>query len=350
MGREGQWINQPITEAVDISNWKKDDEFGIYPEGARDKTLLYSPVYPSHEFLIPNHRYLYKYAFVRHPDQFWTEIIAYQVGCLLDVPVPPAFIAFDENDDSCGALIEWFLNYPEQPEERFVPGGDIMVNLIPNFDRKKGQQHNFTTVENHLNFLATNKKVAMADWLTYWCDMLLFDALIGNTDRHQDNWGLLWQSSNEKLKGMQKWLLFVRACLLWQPLNEKLKVRMTPVFDNGTSLGYEILESKMDDFYKPDDLQKYFNRGCHHIRWQLDDKAPVQHIELLESLVSKYPLMASRIKNKLKAFDMDSLKAIIANSTKFDIRIPLTEKRAAFVCHLIESRYLAISERIEKYP
>ncbi len=327
MGREGQWINQPITEAVDISNWKKDDEFGIYPEGARDKTLLHSPVSSAYEFLIPNHRYLYKYAFGRHPDQFWTEIIAYQVGCFLDVPVPPAFIAFDENDNSCGALIEWFLNYPEQPEERFVPGGDIMMNLIPNFDRKKGQQHNFTTVENHLNLLATFKKVAMADWLTYWCDMLLFDALIGNTDRHQDNWGLLWQSSNEKLK-----------------------VRMTPVFDNGTSLGYEILERSMDDFYKPDHLQKYINRGCHHIRWQLHDEYPAHHIELLELLVSKYPAIASRIKNKLKAFDMNSLRAIITNSTKFEIRIPLTEKRAEFVCHLIESRYLAISERIEKYP
>ena len=97
-------------------------------------------------------------------------------------------------------------------------------------------------------------------------------------------------------------------------------------------------------------MRSYINKGCHHIRWQLHDEYPAQHIELLGSLVNKYPAMASRIKNKLKAFDMDSLKAIIVNSTKFEIRIPLTEKRAEFVCHLIESRYLAISERIEKYP
>lgn len=84
MGREGQWINQPITAAVNISNWKKDDEFGIYPEGARDKTLLYSPALSFYEFLIPEHRYLYKRAFARHPDQFWTEIIAYKlVACLM---------------------------------------------------------------------------------------------------------------------------------------------------------------------------------------------------------------------------------------------------------------------------
>ncbi|MGZ8163898.1 MAG: hypothetical protein ACXW1W_18605 [Methylococcaceae bacterium] len=335
MGREGQRINQPINEPVTISNWKEDDEFGIYPEGARDKTLLYSPAPSPYEFLIPSHRYLYKCAFHRHPDQFWTEIIAYQVGCLLDVPVPPAFVAFDESDDSCGALIEWFLNYPEQPEERFVPGGDIMVNTIPCYDRKKGQQHNFAMVALYLGFLEKSKKIDMVDWQNYWCDMLLFDALIGNTDRHHDNWGLLWQASS--------------GGLLWQNSNETAKVRMAPVFDNGTSLGYEILERNMDNFYTPGRMQSYINKGRHHIRYQLHDEYPAQHAELLVFLANKYPGIASRIKNKLKAFDMDRLRAIIIDFTKFRIRIPLTEKRAEFVCHLIESRYLAINERLEKY-
>jgi len=326
MGREGQWIKQPIAEAVNISNWKEDDEFAIYPEGARDKTLLYSPAPSHYEFLIPNHRYLYKHAFGRHPDQFWTEIIAYYVGCLLDVPVPPAFVAFDEDNNSCGALIEWFLNYPEQPEERFVPGGDIMVSVIPSYDRKKGLQHNFTIVQHYLDFLEKSRKVDMAEWQIYWCDMLLFDALIGNTDRHQDNWGLLWQTTNNKLK-----------------------VRIAPVFDNGTSLGYEILERNMDDFYKPDRMRSYINKGRHHIRCQLHDKEPAQHIELLEFLAKKHPAIANRIKNKLNAFDMDCLRAIIIDCTKYKILIPLTEKRAEFVCHLIESRYFAINEQIEKH-
>ena len=326
MGREGQWIKQPTTQAVNISNWKKDDEFGVYPEGARDKTLFYSPSPSPYEFLIPNHRYLYKHAFGRHPDQFWTEIIAYQVGCLLDVPVPPAFVAFDEDNNSCGALIEWFLNYPGQPEERFVPGGDIMVSAIPGYDRKKGRQHNLAMVEPYLGFLEKNSKVDMAEWQIYWCDMLLFDALIGNTDRHQDNWGLLWQTSNETVK-----------------------VRMAPVFDNGTSLGYEILDGNMDDFYKSDRMQNYINKGRHHIRWRLHDKKPAQHIELLELLANKYPAIANKIINKLNVFDLDALKAIIIDCTKYKLSIPLTEKRAEFVYHLIESRYLAINERIEKH-
>lgn len=326
MGREGQWINQPIDDPVNISNWKGDEEFEVYPEGARDKTLLYSPEPAPHEFLIPNHRYLYKHAFGRHPDQFWTEIIAYHVGCLLNVPVPPAFVAFDEDNNSCGSLIEWFLNYPNQPEERFVPGGDIMVSAIPEYDRKKGQQHNFAFVERYLATLAKSKNVEMSEWTLFWGDMLLFDALIGNTDRHQDNWGLL----------------------IHLGLENRVTVRMAPVFDNGTSLGYEILERNMDGFLNHGRMQSYINKGKHHIRYELHDKEPAQHFELLELLSNKYPVIADRIKYKLDSFNIDRLRSIMESYTKFKIPIPLTEKRAEFVCHLIESRYLAISKRIEK--
>ncbi|MGZ8911312.1 MAG: HipA domain-containing protein [Methylococcaceae bacterium] len=326
MGRKGHWINQPVDEPVNISNWKGDEEFEVYPEGARDKTLLYSPAPAPHEFLISNHRYLYKHAFSRHPDQYWTEIIAYHVGCLLNVPVPPAFVAHDEDNHSCGALIEWFLNYRDQPEERFVPGGDIMVSAISGYDRKKGQQHNFAVVERYLSTLAKSKNVEMSEWMPFWCDMLLFDALIGNTDRHQDNWGLLWGVG----------------------LENRISVRMAPVFDNGTSLGYEILERNMDGFLNPSRMQSYINKGRHHIRYELHSKEPAQHIELLELLASKNPEIAHRIKYKLDSFNIDRLRSIIEFCTKFKIPIPLTEKRAEFVCHLIESRYLAISKRIEK--
>ena len=145
MGREGKLIEHPFNQPIDISDWKGYDEFEIYPQGARDKSLLISPAQSEYEFLIPNHRYLFKRSFQHksrnYPEQYWTEIIAYRIGCLMKVPVPPAFVALDSTNNVCGALIEWFLDYPDQPEERRTPGGDIMVNLISDYDRKKGRHH-----------------------------------------------------------------------------------------------------------------------------------------------------------------------------------------------------------------
>jgi hypothetical protein len=320
MGREGQWINQPINHPVDVANWKGDEEFEIYPEGARDKSLLISPQQSEYDFLIPNHRYLFKHSFARHPDQFWTEIIAYRIGCMMAIPVPPAFVAFDSVNGICGALIEWFLDYPDQPEERFVSGGDIMVNEIPGFDRKKGRQHNFITIEKYLS--ALEKTGCLSHWLEHWCEMLLFDALIGNTDRHQDNWGLLWRQ------------------------NTKLLARMAPVFDNGISLGYEILETKMINFDNHARMRVYIDKGRHHLRWQLQDEEPMQHVALLLELLKRHPTLKARIINKLPLFQMERLQAMMCQCRQYPLTIPFSQARADFVCRLVAARYQTISEKI----
>ena len=317
MGREGQWINQPITQAIDIANWRGDEEFEIYPEGKRDKSLLISPQQSNFEFLISNHRYLFKNSFERYPDQFWTEIIAYRIGCMLNIPVPPAFVAFDNKKGTCGALIEWFLNYPEQTEERFVSGGDIFSGMIKGFDRKKGTQHNFTSIEAY--FSTKTLSEATPDWLTYWFDMLFFDTLIGNNDRHQDNWGVLWSLRDNKPKA-----------------------RMAPVFDNGTSLGYEILESKMINFDNPERLRTYINKGRHHLRWRIEDEQQIHHIELILKLLEQFPILKNRLLKKLSLFQVEQLQAMMGQYTRFQITIPLSENRANFVCKLISARHDAI--------
>lgn len=138
-----QSSNQP----VDVSDWRRDEEFAEYPEGARDKTLLYCPSPPPFNFLKEKHRYLFKLSSTRYPEQFWVEILAYLIGVRMGVPVPPAFAAYDSKRNQSGALIEWFLNpIPFLGDEIYTPGGDYCQQYIPNFDRKKGKQHNFETI------------------------------------------------------------------------------------------------------------------------------------------------------------------------------------------------------------
>lgn len=316
MGREGIWIEQSSTEPVDVADWRPDEEFEVYPEGARDKSLLHSPVDPTQSFLVSNHRYLFKHSFERYPEQFWAEVIAYRAGCLLGVPVPPAFVAFDTDNGKSGALIEWFLGYQGEPEERYVPGGDIMVDMLPSYDRKKGTQHNFNHVGRYHKLLVKSWS-ARVTWLEYWCDMLLFDALIGNTDRHQDNWGLLW---------------IHRA-------DDSRSVRPAPIFDNGTSLGHEIIERKLTDFTDAERLSHYVNRGHHHIRWHVGDSKPQQHVEMLSRLIDAYPHLAERVGSRLQSFDIEAFATMINILTEFDVPVRLSPERADFVIRLTRFRH-----------
>ena len=49
-----------MTEPVDIARRLPDEEFPVYPEGARDKRRLYSPREAVHSFVVTDRRYLFK--------------------------------------------------------------------------------------------------------------------------------------------------------------------------------------------------------------------------------------------------------------------------------------------------
>lgn len=57
-----------------------------------------------------------------------------------------------------------------------------------------------------------------------WLEMMLFDYLIGNTDRHQSNWGLLLKVSTDK---------------------KRIRLRHCPLYDNGSSLCCYVNESQL---------------------------------------------------------------------------------------------------------
>jgi hypothetical protein len=51
-------IIQPADQPVNIASWNMD-ESEPYPEGARVKTLVSSPLSPPHTFLKGEHQYLF---------------------------------------------------------------------------------------------------------------------------------------------------------------------------------------------------------------------------------------------------------------------------------------------------
>ena len=219
--------NAPIV----IDNWQKDDTYeGVYPSGARVKDAYFSPKEPEDRCIKSNWRYLFKLSRRRFPWQFWCEIIAYRFGSVVGIKVPPAHIGHNkkygkEGVDTYAALIEWFY---DDKEKRYISGGQIMVKLIENFDRDTGKKHNLETIR---QFFLNNEEI-----LKYWAEILTFDTLIGNIDRHQDNWGFIIERSVKQ---------------------SFESIGLSPAFDNGTALCYEILEQNIDNFDDTDKLERY---------------------------------------------------------------------------------------------
>ncbi|MBS0358870.1 MAG: HipA domain-containing protein [Proteobacteria bacterium] len=293
-------IVQPIDQPVDISHWKREDP---YPEGARDKSLIFCPTPSNYDFLDAGQGYLFKLSSKNYPEQFWAEILAYYVGIQMQVSVPPTFVAFDDRNNQTGALIKWFLDESSSNAEEYQSGSDYCGRYILDFDHKKGTKHNFETVAQIFT-----ENFNQIDWRNDWAKIFAFDSLIGNTDRHQKNWGII--------------------------ISVKNGVRIAPAFDNGTSMGHEILPEKFDT----KNIEKYVSDGTHHMRWKLDTLR-IEHCEFLKRIIQQYPETVETIRNCLRRLDYEFFEKTLDFLTQFDVPVKLTKDRAKFMLKLLEFRY-----------
>lgn len=304
------------TGLIDVALWEPDAEFAVFPQGARAKEAVFSPSAPNDLVITPNKRYLFKRSKKSYPDQFWGEIVAYRVGCLLDIDVPPAFAAWNSNSEHCAALIEWFY---VDGEEVSSLAGDFLLKLYPDFDREKGQNHNLRHITVMLRAFAQHGLLEKKKWRQWWADALMFDALIGNTDRHQDNWGFLFSIDQTK----------------------EVPARLMPLFDNGTSLGHERFLDRVAT-WSPSDFLRYIQKGKHHVSWSLDEPRIKGHLALLERAIEEWPetktVVANRIARLTDFHFVDELSDLVHIAAP----VPFTEERMNFILRLLAYRLDAL--------
>jgi len=297
---------------IDVAEWEQDAEFGIYPQGARAKDAVFVPETPPDAVLVPNKRYMFKRSNKKYPDQWWGEVVAYRVGCLMGLEVPPAFVSWNSTTGICAALIEWFSI---DGQEVSTLAGDFLQQRHPDFDREKGTQHNLQHVITLLRSLVQGKVLISDHWHQWWTDALLFDALIGNTDRHQDNWGFIFKTKPET--GPQ--------------------ARLMPLFDNGTSLGHERFPDRVAT-WKEADYTRYIHKGKHHIAWSLDEPRIKGHRELLIRVLEAWPETREMAKARLAAVTEHSLLDVLSDLAHIPAPVALSQPRFDFILKLLKSR------------
>lgn len=189
--------------------------------------------------------------------------------------------------------------------------GDFLQKIHKDFDRKQGKQHNLLDNMHLLRTFAISKLLEPG-WRQWWIDALLFDALIGNTDRHQDNWGFIFRRTEQDA-----------PC------------RLAPLFDNGTSLGHERFTDRVDRWTEAD-YDRYVSKGTHQLKWSLSD--PVQgHISLLQRALDEWP-DTRKVAGARLNFSFDELSDAVADLARLAAVTPLTSERFEFMLRLLACR------------
>jgi hypothetical protein len=302
---------QRSTELVDVAAWRKADMEG---GGARGGAWLIAPPESPFEFLAPHHAYFLKPPIDRSPSQHWNELIAHRLGTCIGIEVPPTHAAYNSLTREAGALSESFLRPRPSVKETLLSGREVLKLLEGKSKDKRVQRlHNFGAISSWITFLERNR-LTNVDWREHWSKAFLLDSLLGNTDRHPDNWG---------------------AIAVEGPFGRTL--RPAPSYDNGTSMGYEFPEDRLPELVDPSWLMKYVYRGTHQMFWRETDAKRLSHPLFLKRFFNEFPEQRAGIMSRLRIADR-TVERIVNELTTFRGPQPLSRQRADFMIRLIKFR------------
>jgi hypothetical protein len=330
----------PNVKFIDVSKWEK--ELHVHTSGTRNKYILTSDkggkYYFKKSLLKPDKDYKY---------EFWSEVIASQIGELLGFDVVHYDVAFFEKEIGCisESVIDW-------NNEELTEGYAYIVEKYPEFQNTFKKAHSFQKITESL------KKLELEHCILNVIKMIVFDAIIGNTDRHSENWAVIISNKQTKdvIREIEKlpWhsRLIFKIKLLWRTKGQitlskirkqfkKNFYKFSPLYDNGSSLGRELSDEKINELLsKESEFDKFINKGKPDIRW--NDKH-LNHFELIKTIKLDYADKVNSILGEIKKnYNQDIVKNMIFN---IDRKTPLNfsnhkipQNRKAFMIKYIDTR------------
>lgn len=201
----------------------------------------------------------------------WAEKIAAEIASLLNIPAAKVELADFEGRRGSASL-----NFTS-PAQQLMHGNEVMAGYLDNYDPEVRYKQTNHTVENIIT--AIRKMFPKANEhhtvLRQLASYMVLDALIGNTDRHHENWGLLWQ---------------VRVEI--DEVSERARLQkqydVAPSFDHASSLGREWRDETRRDMLNNKQIERYVSRGKGGI-YLTGGKRGANPLALVESISVQHP-------------------------------------------------------------
>jgi hypothetical protein len=306
-------LKQGLGQVVDVGQWMADNEFEFNLPGAKPKRTLVAPDAGYQPFLLSGHRYIFKSPMGRAVQQIWSEVIAYELARHVGVAVPAAFLAHNHISNVPGVLIEFFYGYRFEEPVRFVHALEAFQGADQPVNFKHG------SLRDNIALCRAQKVV---DWKTWWGKTIAFDALIGNTDRHSENWGFLVAAD---------------------PALER-RFTLSPPFDNGTSLGALVRDEDLERHLRARDFKKFLDRGTHHVAWLRNAQYGAQHADLCGTFTAVH----GGVDDMAPIFTLSDsvIERTVEWCAGFDFPVPFSQKRAEFVAAQLKARRAAIAAAV----
>ena len=170
----------------------------------------------------------------------WSEKVASEIASLLGLPTHHAELAIWQGRRGCAVK-----SFIKSNQSVLFHGNELLAGLITGYDEEKtrGQaDHTFDNIVAVLEKLFASERARRAA-ASRMAGYIVLDALVGNTDRHHQNWGVLLD---------RKVLAAEQATF---------SLQMAPTFDHASSLGRELSDGVRERHLREGTIERYILKG-----------------------------------------------------------------------------------------
>ncbi|MGF7216652.1 hypothetical protein GGR92_002819 [Spirosoma lacussanchae] len=330
---------------LDISDWSFKPWY--HTKGTREKLIVEDNL---------GREYYFKTSLEKpdrcYPFEFWSEIIASHLGLMLDVPVLEYNVAIRGNMIGCISASMVKNNQQLIEGIQYIQAFDKNFNPEEKTSRKR---YSFQLIEKSLQY--SGLSIFMKEIIK----IIIFDSIIGNTDRHQENWGVLieyvstdtYNSSeivrhdySKRLSLISKnWgyrLQETQEYKAYQDLSFKNIQKFAPIYDSGSSLGRE-LDDKAVYTLSTDStkLQRYILKGKCEIRWHRDQ---LNHKDLVHRILTEtdYADSINTVRSVVNRYSEKNFRHFLSlldkNIPANFAQVKVPENRKEFIARLVSAR------------
>jgi hypothetical protein len=210
-----------------------------------------------------NQPWLFKYTRVNTGED-WSEKIASEIAHRLSIPAAKVELAQFMGKRGCASRS--FIETKKGFE--LIHGSEVLAGRVFGYDKSKQRHQSDHCLPNIIQAIEEtfprNEQTVQLECLAGY---MVLDAVICNTDRHHDNWGLVRGPFKSGLIAHQ----------------------LAPSFDHASSLGRELLDPRRKELLSKDMVGRYISNGRGGIYWQNSDLKGANPMELTAMAAKVYP-------------------------------------------------------------
>ncbi|MES1147336.1 MAG: HipA domain-containing protein, partial [bacterium] len=146
---------------------------------------------------------------------------------------------------------------------------------------------------------------------------LVLDALVGNTDRHHQNWGIVLEAGAGSLS-----------------------IQLAPTFDHASSLGRELSDEARIRLMRENGVERYIRKGRGGIFENAEARHGMSPIDLAFLLAQKFPDLFRPWQEKVAALALPDLTSIINRVPEERMSVPARDFALTLVttsCTLLQT-------------